>query len=210
MFQRLFREGKAQIFATDTVLTTLMCAQRSVYSWDLVLTKRNGCIFIDKRDGSAVDLLTSGETNTAEPVPEDREAINALPNLSYEATAINQNWSQQALLKGKTHSLGSSNPFAAGTDGEIASVGYRYRSFALGQSRIAVRCEVGAITEIRGEQQLMHLRAFNEWDPKNGSEWKTKLESQRGAILATEIKNNAAKVAKWTAQALLSGKGAAG
>lgn len=29
--------------------------------------------------------------------------------------------------------------------------------------------------------------------------------SQRGAILATELKNNSAKLAKWTAQAILAG-----
>lgn len=29
--------------------------------------------------------------------------------------------------------------------------------------------------------------------------------SKRGAILATELKNNSAKLAKWTAQSILSG-----
>lgn len=31
------------------------------------------------------------------------------------------------------------------------------------------------------------------------------LDRQRGAILATELKNNSAKLAKWTAQSILSG-----
>ncbi len=38
-----------------------------------------------------------------------------------------------------------------------------------------------------------------------GVEWKQKLESQRGAVLAIELKNNANKLAKWTASALLAG-----
>lgn len=36
-------------------------------------------------------------------------------------------------------------------------------------------------------------------------DWRQKLENQRGAVLATELKNNANKLAKWTAAALISG-----
>ena len=36
-------------------------------------------------------------------------------------------------------------------------------------------------------------------------DWRQKLENQRGAVLATELKNNANKLAKWTAAALVSG-----
>ncbi|XLR52052.1 hypothetical protein HN51_002779 [Arachis hypogaea] len=35
--------------------------------------------------------------------------------------------------------------------------------------------------------------------------WRDKLETQRGAVLATKFKNNANKLPKWTAQALLAG-----
>ena len=38
-----------------------------------------------------------------------------------------------------------------------------------------------------------------------GVDWRHKLETQRGAVLATELKNNANKLAKWTAAALVSG-----
>ena len=38
-----------------------------------------------------------------------------------------------------------------------------------------------------------------------GVDWRQKLETQRGAVLATELKNNANKLAKWTAAALVSG-----
>lgn len=36
-------------------------------------------------------------------------------------------------------------------------------------------------------------------------DWRKKLESQRGAVLAFETKNNKNKMAKWTASALLAG-----
>lgn len=35
--------------------------------------------------------------------------------------------------------------------------------------------------------------------------WRDKLDSQRGAVLATELKNNSCKLARWTAQSLLAG-----
>ena len=38
------------MFVTDNALMTLMCAPRSVYSWDLVISKANGKIWIDRRD----------------------------------------------------------------------------------------------------------------------------------------------------------------
>lgn len=49
--------------------------------------------------------------------------------------------------------------------------------------------------------------AFNEWDSKysSGVNWRQKIDTQRGAVLATELKNNSAKVAKWTAQSILAG-----
>ena len=37
----------------------------------------------------------------------------------------------------------------------------------------------------------------------SGVDWRQKLENQRGAVLATELKNNASKIAKWTAAALV-------
>ena len=36
-------------------------------------------------------------------------------------------------------------------------------------------------------------------------EWRKKLESQRGAVLATELKNNSCKISKWALCALLAG-----
>lgn len=50
-------------------------------------------------------------------------------------------------------------------------------------------------------------KALNEWDSKHsgGVDWRQKLDTQRGAVLANELKNNACKLAKWTVQAILAG-----
>ena len=83
------------MFITDTLLTTLMCTPRSVYSWDIVITCAGGRLFFDKRDGSSLDLLTVAETSP-EQIAEDKDNINGVQQLSVEATALNQNFSQQA------------------------------------------------------------------------------------------------------------------
>ena len=36
-------------------------------------------------------------------------------------------------------------------------------------------------------------------------DWRAKLDTQRGAVLATELKNNSCKIGKWTASAMLAG-----
>jgi hypothetical protein len=50
------------VFVTDTILTTIMCAAKSVYSWDIVVTRVGDKLFFDKREGSTIDLLTVNET----------------------------------------------------------------------------------------------------------------------------------------------------
>ena len=82
------------MFITDTLLTTLMCTPRSVYSWDIVITCAGGRLFFDKRDGSSLDLLTVAETSP-EQIAEDKDNINGVQQLSLEATTLNQNFSQQ-------------------------------------------------------------------------------------------------------------------
>ena len=55
----------------------------------------------------------------------------------------------------------------------------------------------------QNEDLLLRLYALNESDAKmsGGIDWRQKLESQRGAVLANELKNNSNKLAKWTIQA---------
>ena len=43
---------QGNVFATDAILATLMCATRSVYSWDIVVQKVGKKLFFDKRDDS--------------------------------------------------------------------------------------------------------------------------------------------------------------
>lgn len=59
--RKLAAEGKGQVFMTDALLTTLMTAPRSVYPWDVVITRRGDQLFFDKRANSSLDFLTVRE-----------------------------------------------------------------------------------------------------------------------------------------------------
>lgn len=208
VIRRLAAEDKARVFATDSILTTLMCVKSSVYSWDILITRAGDKLFFDKRDNSNLNLLTVNET-APDPVTEDRDNINGVQQLSLEATAINQNFSQQVLLKGgEKLKYDDSNPFASPEDEEdLASCAYRYRKWHLNEDEsvdIIVRCELDGAINVKGENQLLSIKALNEFDFR-AQDWRKKFETQRGAVLAFETKNNKCKMAKWTASALLAG-----
>ena len=73
---------------------------------------------------------------------------------------------------------------------------------------VIVRCEVDAAQEASGGRpQLVSTKALVEFCQKQGSQqldWRRRLETQRGAVFATERKNNSNKIARWTVAALLS------
>jgi len=205
-----------------------MACPRSVYPWDIVAQRVGNALFFDKRDDSNFDLLTVNETavdppstnrfnnRNPEPVTES-EAINLPERLSIEATMINQNFSQQVLRKpqgGKqtrTH-FENPNPFFdeedAGEGKEPASVGYKYRRWTFADGvKVVARCELHGTMTKKGKEKLITCYSLNEWDSKaiGTVDWRSKVDSQRGSVLATELKNNSCKLAKWTAQSMLAG-----
>jgi len=161
-------------------------------------------LFFDKRDDSDFDLQSVYET-TQEEMKE--EGINCPSNLASEATYINQNFSQQCLKRGDTHKFDNTNPFVEEEGEEVASVGYKYRKFDLGNGiDLVVRCEHDAFLKTpAGDRQFYSIKALNEFDPRVSKiEWRQKLDSQIGSVLAIELKNNSNKIAKWTCNAILA------
>ncbi len=99
-------DNKANVFITDGILAHLMASPRSVYSWDIVVQKIGDMVFFDKRHDSNLDLLTVNETSLDAPVnPDELEAFNHPDKLAEEATAINQNFSQQVVLSDEKKSV---------------------------------------------------------------------------------------------------------
>ncbi|CAA9957451.1 hypothetical protein CFE70_001028 [Pyrenophora teres f. teres 0-1] len=224
IMQELADKDEATVFATDGVLSMLMCATKSVYSWDLVFTKRNNKVFIDKRDGSSLDMVTVNENAADAPLEiseGNKDSINSPGALMLEATHINNVFPLQVVSESETNKVNMphEHPFyneEVETD-PPASKAYRYRRFDLSLEKdeeplhLIVRTELDAVVKnnINGEDQYLTIKALNEFDNKaqgagGALDWRTKLASQRGAVLATEMKNNSCKLARWTVQSILA------
>ncbi len=75
---------------------------------------------------------------------------------------------------------------------------------------MVVRTEFDAYQGKRQDESYVTIRSLNEFDSKaqgNGKapDWRSKLDTQRGAVVATEMKNNSAKLARWAVQSILAG-----
>ena len=224
IIQELADKDEATIFATDNILSMLMCAPRSVYSWDLIITRQGSKIYIDKRDGSALDMISVNENAADAPLEAsegNKDSINFPGALALEATFINHNFTNQVVTESETSKLDMAheNPFYNPSEETepLASKAYKYRRFDLSLEKdedplhLIVRTEIDAVVKnsISGDDQFLTLKALNEFDHKaQGSggalDWRTKLSSQRGAVVATEMKNNSCKLARWTTQAILA------
>ncbi|KAF2754086.1 eukaryotic translation initiation factor 3 subunit D [Pseudovirgaria hyperparasitica] len=224
IIQELADKDEATIFTTDNILSMLMCSTKSVYSWDLVFTRQGNKVFIDKRENSNIDMVTVNENAADAPLElseGNKDTMNNPGALMLEATHINNVFPLQVVTESQTSKVDMANehPFY-NEDVETdppASKAYKYRRFDLSLEKdeeplhIIVRTELDAVMKntINGEDQHMTIKALNEFDSKaQGSggalDWRSKLASQRGAVLATEMKNNACKLARWTTQAILA------
>jgi translation initiation factor 3 subunit D len=222
VIQELADKDEATIFATDSILSMIMCAPRSVYPWDIVIVRQGNKVFLDKRDNAALDMVTVNENAIDAPLEAsegNKDSINQPGPLAEEATYINHNFPTQVVLEsGKKLDMAAENPFynAAEETEPPASKAYRYRRFDLSTNEeepvfLVVRTELDAAQKnaISGEDQYLTVKALNEFDNKaQGSggalDWRTKLVSQRGAVVATEMKNNSCKLARWTVQSILA------
>ena len=222
VIQELAEKNEATIFATDSILSMLMCAPRSVYPWDIVIVRQGNCVFLDKRENAALDMVTVNENAADAPLDlsdGNKDAINQPGALAEEATYINHNFVNQVVFDGSQEvTMEQPNPFHDTSDSPDlpASKAYKYRKFNLSTTDeepiyMVVRTELDAVQKnaISGENQLMVVKALNEFDSKaQGSggalDWRSKLVSQRGAVVATEMKNNSCKLARWTVQSILA------
>ena len=81
---------KANVFISDVVAAALMCSSKANYSWDLIINKTGGIIFIDKRDEeNMLDWQCVSETAQPDWHPLDEEGKNGARQLMKEAATIN-------------------------------------------------------------------------------------------------------------------------
>ncbi|OIW35646.1 eukaryotic translation initiation factor 3 subunit D [Coniochaeta ligniaria NRRL 30616] len=223
VIQELAEKDEATIFATENILSMLMCAPRSVYPWDIIIVRQGNKIFLDKRENAALDMVTVNENAADAPMDASegsKDVINQPAALAEEATYINHNFANQVVIENESQKveMAHENPFynPAEETEPPASKAYKYRRFDLSTNDedpvyLVVRTEVDAAQRnaTNGEDQFVTVHALNEFDSKaQGSggalDWRSKLVSQRGAVVATEMKNNSVKLARWTVQSILA------
>lgn len=224
VIQELAEKDEATVFASSDILSMLMCAPRSVYPWDIVIVRQGNKIFFDKREGASIDLVTVNENAIDAPIEVaesgKQESLNTPTALAMEATYINHNFALQTAIESDNKvEMNHANPFynAAEETEPLASKAYKYRRFdlSLGQDEeplnLIVRAEVDAAVKnpVNGEDQHVIVKALNEFDSRapgsgNALDWRTRLGTQRGAVIATEMKNNSLKLSRWSTQAALA------
>ncbi|KAK8869935.1 eukaryotic translation initiation factor 3 subunit D [Kwoniella newhampshirensis] len=217
IINQLAEKKAAQIFATDSILSVLMTAPRSVNSWDIIFERRGDQVFLDKRESGPFDYITVNENASDPPIDsDDATNINTAGSLSLEATYINQNFSSQVISPSSKAYTPKPNPFYS-PDVEtepLASTLYKYRKFDLSIDEeetfdLIVRTEADAY--VGKKDVLVTVKALNEFDPRSQGgagkplDWRKNLDTQKGAIVASEMKNNSAKLARWTVQSVLVG-----
>merc|ERR1719456_103218 len=107
------------VIGTDHILACLIAAGRSVYSWDIVVTKVSNRLIFDKRDGSHLDFLSVNETAIEPPNNDDPMNMNAPMKLGQEASCINQNFSQMVLDESQEPEyMENGNPFEEEGEGQ--------------------------------------------------------------------------------------------
>lgn len=221
ILQSYASRNEGRVFVTDTILALLMTCTRSVYPWDIVVIREGDKLYFDKRENGPVDFVSVNENATDPPQEtlEGKDSVNTAGNLSLEATYINANFPLQSVKRQPDDRIDfdHSHPFHDGNEESVAAKGYRYRKFMLRtQSEeeeipLIVRTEVDAYQKTsNGDISYVLIRALNEFDSRapgagGAVDWRSKLTSSRGAVIATEMKNNSSKLARWAMQAQLAG-----
>ncbi|KAJ2759845.1 hypothetical protein IWQ56_005633, partial [Coemansia nantahalensis] len=229
-------DDEVKVFATDSVLATLMAATVSASAWDVVVNRVGDKLYLDKRDGGPLDFPSVNE-NADEPPADatDKERpINSAPMLASEARDINRNFIRQLTAKDSI-AYDNENPFnQSATDGDaLDDAAYRYRLLDFSAKKAGAnehdsdepsaadqgpRCLVAVRTEISGvirgasasANRLMFIRALTQHDVAatgagGALDWRQKLDTQRAAVVGTEMSNNSSKLARWAFQAILAG-----
>ncbi|KAJ2726910.1 hypothetical protein GGI07_000238 [Coemansia sp. Benny D115] len=213
-------DPRIRVLATDSVVAALMAATVSNSAWDIVVNRSGNKVFLDKRDGGPLDYAPVNESAVPPPAvavdgkdTAGSSSINGASMLAQEARNAERSLLAQATAAKQTK-LEHSNPFLDESTTTDANA-YRYRAFNMASEGaeepclMAVRTELGVLTADSNPRQLF-VRALTQHDitaPGAGGvlDWRLRLDAQRGAVMATEMKNNTAKLARWAFQALVSG-----
>jgi translation initiation factor 3 subunit D len=207
MVKKLASEIEGTVaFMSDAAAALLMATLRTVHPWDLVARHISpNAIIIDQREdlqasSFSIDQVLVSETAN-EPPTEDREAFNSAFNLALEASRIGNIMPSVICSNDLTLNLGSdlSAP---------SHCAYKYFKWTMGDGNfLVIRSLINAANRMGTTEEPVLIRSLLEFDSSrygNNLDWRSKLDNQRGAILANEIKNNNSMIARWVFQAHLA------
>jgi translation initiation factor 3 subunit D len=199
VMQELMAEHAGNVFLTDSILSTLMTVLRSVYSWDIEVTKTGDRIVFDKVRNGIQDEMSVNENADVPPEDDDNPTvINSAKNLAEECSRVNLAFRKIALAPTSLQ-LGDAHPSGSGQV-------YRYRKWTLSENiHVVVRTEVDAYIDGTDKPSYEKLRAVNEYDSAVTGGYRASLSSQSGKVIGNEVHNNGCKLSKWTLQAHLAG-----
>lgn len=210
------KPGTPKVYATDAIVALLMCATKSYVPWDIIVTKKDGNIFFDKRDNSAIDRPAVDENSKTPPQDVADLKINSASELALEESYINLNFTAGVIMNGKEneYSFPKPNPFSSGDEPENAPLlpkGYIYKEFNLEIEPekepipLVLRMDIDAAVDRQGEKELANVHALLEYGGSKPLVWKDRFADHSGAIISEEMKNNLNKLSQWTCRALLAG-----
>lgn len=217
VIQRLAKENKADIFATETAVSAVMTAPKSLYSWDVIIRKHQDKVFIDKRDEqNMLDCLTVNETSQ-DNQPMDDDSINGVRQLMQEAVKVNRAWRYHHTQKDKKKSLKEADPFVEVEDQVVVRQGYLYKIWDLGnKKKICIRSTLHAYLP-RAEEEpaeegekeepkavYQNTYALVEFEG-NKTQWKQQLDQMMALCLTKEVQDNSCKISRWVVESLLAG-----
>jgi translation initiation factor 3 subunit D len=207
VIERLASEGVASVFASDLAAAVLMAALRTVAPWDLQVSWKaiagldRPVMLLDQRADAQLHLTPVAESMSAELL-EDLTAVTA------EVSKINTALPGLISTESEFIALDTKDKTAATANGA-----YKYFKWSLGDGKaIVIRSALNCGSRVAGREVVGLLRGLFDcnglFDASSRSvnllDWRSKLDYQRGAVLAGEIKNNNAIIARWVFQAELA------
>lgn len=196
----LAKEHGANILCSVSAAVALMTAPLSVIPWDIVITKRDGLLIIDKRPESSVGNVTAQE-NSSEHLSD--ETLTSLSTLATKLCDLIPRTLTKGVVdveKAKTIESEPSNTCIN-----------RYAILDLGDENVMlIRSKMASVIEDiqNSKREPLIIAPLIEHSEKSGAagiDWRNKLESQQGAVLAQIIRNNGAQLARFFYSALLNG-----
>ncbi|EPZ33213.1 Eukaryotic translation initiation factor 3 subunit D domain-containing protein [Rozella allomycis CSF55] len=179
---------KAKIYTTDNILSALMSHCRSTIPFDFKIIRKDDYVIIDAREGSILNFETLLESTAAENLDFGEENYNSPLSLIDEVTKCHHKFSAQ--VKG-----------LASNDSQI-----NYRLWDFGDNvQLLCRTSLDASYESEFKSGPVSTHCLVEIDSRvTKVDFKQKADSQRGAILGSEMLNNPNKLARWLFQSILA------